>query len=468
VRVYRKKPGPATDVHLHFLYSEYGLGNQYVDAGDTIIHFNDRDPFQTLRSGYKWQLPPDNSNHNCLAVEISTETDPIIAPGLVNLVPGWNNGTDLMVFNDNNKAQRNMGLFTTTGTGPGSPMPAPGGPAAGTMSMATAVMYAVIHNPTLDITDMQIRPVINPIAKTKPRTTVIGDKGSTTKPNGDIILTRMNPGESRILRISYAVPTAKEGKSFSLTYNQVKKDVVVNAFTILNQYASADKVIRENLRFEGAVLTRINALHKNIDTATVMIGANSTISAQQPTGSNYQDYLKRNISLLKSVAVELIGANHKDPFGLSVAIKTLQDRMKTKDFASIADAHLSLLNTIDAYLTFLQLQKGNAADILQTMRLQSALVRRISQNKDTTVKHLLELSGAFINAFEKRKLTSDDYPSRLKNMISDLKAVAIRFGKADDRLMSSLKTMEEKSEPAELQGEHIRFLLSFRHILEEK
>jgi len=128
-----------------------------------------------------------------------------------------------------------------------------------------------------------------------------------------------------------------------------------------------------------------------------------------------------------------------------------------------------LLNTIDAYLTSLQLAKGNAADVLQTVRLQSAIVHKISlQNKDTSLGHLIELSDAFISGFEKRTLTIDDYPGQLKNMISDLKDLAVRFGKTDDRLMSSLKTMELKTDPAELQGEHIKFLLLLKELIKQK
>jgi hypothetical protein len=124
---------------------------------------------------------------------------------------------------------------------------------------------------------------------------------------------------------------------------------------------------------------------------------------------------------------------------------------------------------MDAYLTSLQLEKGNVADILQTIRLQSAIIHKVkSQDRDSSVAHLLGFSDTFINDFEKRKLTIADYPDQLKIMLNDLKNLAARFGNADARLMNSLKRMEEKSDPVELQGQHIKFLLLLKEILNQK
>ena len=471
-RVHRKKLGSVQDVNLHFLYSEYGIGNNYVDAGSTdgSLHFGIMDMSKTLTSGYRWHLPANNSHHNCLAVEISTPRDPLIQPSLAGRVPGWSNGTDLMVFNDNNKAQRNMGLYTAPVTS-GTPMPPAGTSGTGTMSMAIAVMYVLIHNPTLELIDIHIKPVIDPIAGVKPIVTVMGNKGEQStiaRPNRDIILKKMKPGEARFLKISYGVPKGKEGKSFSLTYNQVKNEVVVNAFTILNQYASMDKVVKENLRYEAGVFGRINALYKEMDTALLIKQINKNISEKNLSSKDYQNYLKENIPLMRSVTRQLVSMEKNHPFGLSSAINVLEQQIKNNNAIKTANAHLSLLNTIDAYLTSLQLEKGNAADILQTVYLQREILKKIeSKNTENSVKHLLDLSNKFISDYEKRKLTIADYPAQVKKMLNDLNDLAIKSGKNDSRLLNSLETMQQKKDPVELQGEHIKFLLLLKDLTQQ-
>jgi hypothetical protein len=66
--------------------------------------------------GDPWHLDPTASTHFCLAVEISTPSAPIVAPSLLGRAPSWPT-TDLIVINDNNKVQRNMGVYPASGTG---------------------------------------------------------------------------------------------------------------------------------------------------------------------------------------------------------------------------------------------------------------------------------------------------------------------------------------------------------------
>jgi len=206
-----------------------------------------------------------------------------------------------------------------------------------------------------------------------------------------------------------------------------------------------------------------------MDTALLIKQINKNISEKNLSPKDYQNYLKENIPLMKSITRQLVSIENKDPFGLPAAINVLEQQIKSNDLVKIGNAHLSLLNTIDAYLTKLQLEKGNVADILQTIRLQSAIIHRInSKDRDTSVGHLLELSDTFTNDFEKRKLTIADYPAQLKNMLADLRSLANKSGKSDDRLVNSLRIMEQTNNPVELQGEHIKFLLVLKELLRLK
>jgi hypothetical protein len=228
-----------------------------------------------------------------------------------------------------------------------------------------------------------------------------------------------------------------------------------------------DKVVKENLRYEAGVLGRINALYKEMDTALLIKKINKNISEKNLSSKDYQNYLKENIPLMRSVTRQLVAMKKNDPFGLSAALRILEQQIKRNDGVKMANAHLSLLNTIDAYLTSLQLQKGNAADILQTIRLQREILQKInSKHPEDSIKHLIDLSNIFIEQFEKRKLSIADYPAQVKNMLNDLREIAVKFGKNDSQLLNYLKNMQQKNDLAELQGEHIKFLLLLKDLLQ--
>ena len=465
VRVFRKSIGPATDVNVHFLFSEFGLGNnfaRYTPAGaeGVTLAFNASDLCKTLTSGYSWELPAHHSTHNCLAVEISTSADPIVQPSLLGHVPGWSNGTDLMIFNDNNKAQRNMGLYEVPASGP---MPAPGAP--GGTSMGTTTIYALVHNATLEIADLHLTPVINPIAIVKPTVSVIGSSTENkVDTKGNVTLRGMKPGESRFLRIKYSLPKNQKGKHFTLTFNQVKNGIVVNAFTVMQQYDPIEKVIQSNLRYEAAVSGRANALH-TIDTAEMIRHNDSIAIGKNLSSTGYVSHLMTNFPLIKSVTRRLVSFKTTDPFGLTEALTAMRQQVNNKNAMKTATAHLALLNAMDAYLTSLELEKGNAADILQTIYLQRDILQKINASQPgDSVAHVIELSKVFIQQFEAGQLTVADYTTKVVAMLGGLRICAANSAQNDSHLLNYLDSMVQTKNLIELQGLHIKFLLLLKKL----
>ena len=247
-------------------------------------------------------------------------------------------------------------------------------------------MYALIHNPALETTDIQLETVIDPFAKVRPSLACIGGKGeySVDKKNG-FVLHNMKPGESRFLKISYPVPPGKTGKSFSLTFNEIKNGVRVNAFTILNKYFSIDETIKENVRFDALIFTRVNALYKAINAVSLVKKIDENDLEKNISSEAYLNYLKENLPVMKSVIRELVSIGKGDPFGLLRAANILDQQLKYKNVIKIANAHLSFLNTIDACLTSRQLEKGNIADILQTMYLQRDMLQKINSKHNENI-----------------------------------------------------------------------------------
>ncbi len=188
-------------VTAHFLVSEFGTGSNYQHAGpaaDPTISFAATDLEQTMTSGFQWQLPVTTSSHTCLAVEISTPNDPSMAPSLLGRAPGWPT-TDLMVINDNNKAQRNMGVYSTGGSGQVS-------------------FYAVIHNAATFPRDMVLELYVLPEIQGRlgeAYIEVIGGERFSLESGGTIRLPEMQPGENRWIGLTYESPGRRRRRTAS-------------------------------------------------------------------------------------------------------------------------------------------------------------------------------------------------------------------------------------------------------------
>jgi hypothetical protein len=114
------------------------------------------------------------------------------------------------------------------------------------------------------------------------------------------------------------------------------------------------------------------------------------------------------------------------------------------------------------------LEKGNIADILQTMYLQRDMLQKVNCKDNENIRDLLNQSNSFIEQFEKREISISDYPARVKSMLTDLRTCAAKLGNNDARLSEYLNTMKQTNDPVELQGEHIKFLLLLKEILNQK
>src|SRR4029453_12611178 len=196
-RVFRNAPAASgtTDVTAHFMYADFGLGTVYGDAAATPAPPL---PFAAATTeahladglGYEWQLPATHSTHVCLAVEIDAPGDPFVEPPLSGRAPGWPD-TDLSVLNDNNKAQRNI-IF-----GDGS---------SGSGDMA---FFALARHASRERRDMTILMRAAPRVWRSLRTARVGvceGQAMPFRPGGVIKLSDMAPGETRLLRISFAIP----------------------------------------------------------------------------------------------------------------------------------------------------------------------------------------------------------------------------------------------------------------------
>jgi hypothetical protein len=298
---------------------------------------------------------------------------------------------------------------------------------------------------------------------------VAGDDNSNYSiSDSSIVLFNMKPGESRFVKISNPFVKGKKGQQVVADFDQVRNDVIINGFTVVQGYVSLEKAAAENILYNASVFGRIHAIYPSMDTA-VMVKDNDLAAVKTKIDSKaYADHLKRNLPLIKSIVARLAEFEKNDPFELKAAINLLHKQLEKSDIPGTANAHLSLLNGIDAHLTFLQLKKGNIADILQTIYLQREIFSKLNADQvNETVKNLIVTSEEFISLFEKRELKTKDYPQKVKEMIPGLETFAENMDSPNrDRLIDSIKLMKENLNDATgLQGAHIKFLLMLRDVV---
>lgn len=448
-RVHRKAAGAAQNVSLHYLYSEFGTGSNYVNANttaDPTVSFGPADLEVTPVTGYEWDLPVTTSTHTCMAVEIATPSDPIVTPSLLGHAPGWSNGTDLMVLNDNNKAQRNMEVYR---------LPMGGG---GFSS------YVAIHNPGVFEKNMKInwRKDLVPKIRVRPSVAVINDREQSRVSGDEITLLHMKPGETRYLKIGYPTSGIREGQTLPFLFAETNNGPVINGFTIAAEITTIEKVVSQNVSYEAAVFRRISKLYSNSDAETVRSADLVFFGKTRPGGDEYLAAFAKNLPSIKSVINDLVKQEPNDPFGLMAALTESEKRLKNKKVNDLAYAHLSLLNAMDAFLTSQQLQRGNVADFLQTVYVQKNVAETLGTKRIAGSERLSATTQRFIDLVENRKQSISGYSDLVKAALPELRKIVEKLPN-NVALKKGLDGMEQNlSNTQGLQREHLNFLLLLR------
>lgn len=427
-RVHRSASGTAATVTLRFLFSPLGTGSNYQLAGagaDPTLSFGPAELVKTLPAGRAWQLNAPTTTHVCLAVEISTPADPIVAPSLLGRAPGWPT-TDLAVLYDNNKAQRNL-------------QPASGG------SAGTVTVYALIHNAALHRRDMVLRLAGEP-GRLRPRIRVIGGEGKVAR--GEVVLPGMTPGENRWL--SFSVPQNQRRGGLLLVEELVDR-AVVNGFAISSRALADEDFARETAGYHGSVCWRLAAAFDISD-----------MREHAEKAFEMGDALKAYVELLADVSqrfpewIERLvnGWEGGDPFGLRGQARKLA-RMDHETPEAIA-AHASLLHGLDSFATMRLTAGGDLADVLQSVEWTTRLLseERLAGNDNAEVIRACEYFAASYGA---RAGHPEDYVNLMREIRDRLAQIADAVG-LDAALVEALDNA--LGDPTRLQGAHRQLLLS--------
>lgn len=446
-RVSREATGSAADVTVSYLYSDGGVGVNYVSAGpSTSIHFDagDAQKSPAAGAGYQWELPSGASNHVCLAAEIATAADPLLAPSLLGHAPGWPT-TDLLVVADNNKAQRNLHVFGY------------GGMAGG--QAAQGAMYALVHNAATRVRDVQLgiaaeREALLQLRDARLR--VLGPEGGAPRPvkPGDVLtLPRMLPGENRWVELAFtAAPDARSVAAVEIA--ELVGGLRVNGYTFAPTPQRLEQALHETLVQHAAVFTRLDAAFGLAGARREAALALRLAHGKELRPAAYTAFVKsRGKALRALVATFLRRGGGAAPLDVLGSVKALG---AAAGDAAVAQAlHLTLLNQLDVLQTMRQKAEGDVADVPQNVRWQREL---FAARSGAYAREVVERSTRFLDDFERRKVGVEGFAPLLVALRAALKEAAAQdsTGEAGRRL----DALDTNAAPAALQKSHRALLLA--------
>lgn len=438
-RIRRRGTGAPVAVTTHFLVARFGTGSNYEAAGtgaDIVVNLAPGDDVMTMTAGYRWQLPATSSSHLCLAVEVSTSQDPIVPPSLLGRAPGWPT-TDLLVINDNNKAQRNMGVGPTGPTG-------------------SLTWYALVHNAATfrrDVVLEWFRAGRAPFAED--RVQIVGQRAQALKDSGRLVVRDLRPGESRFVKVTLA-GTKRRQQEALVFFNEVVGNTIVNGFGVSAQTRSTDDVTQYVIRRAHSVYTRAAAFGAR-EAAKLAGQARSSLKKKVPERA-YVEFVRTCRELDPRIAKE-IGARLEgggDPFGLAAAQKGVLAALRAGDVPAIQAQHGAFLEGLDALLTIVDIREGDLTDIPQNLRWQAELFRSKRLSTVRSGKQVISRSERFVEAFSARKVGAGDYPMLVAELLPALRNAAKTL--QNDPLLQRADAMGEEVDPKALQRRHWEYL----------
>ncbi len=430
-RVRRSVSGAPASVTAHFLVSKFGTGSNYVDAtvADPDVSFPDPDPVIAadgtsgpwLSVPYHWHLNAIAGNHLCLAVEISAPGSPYIPPSLVGETPGWPT-TDLRIINDNHKAQRNMQLSTTP---------------AGSGGSVTA--YAIIHNAALFTRDIPLQIGVSGVSKRYVRGATLREIGpasrkETAGPGGTLLVGGVQPGENRWVAVTVETSGLPPGASAFVTADDLAGSVVVNGFGVGMRAVPLESAIEDSIALYRGVATRLAA---GFDGKAC---APDTELKLHLAPAAYVEFVQhRLVPHLQQDLQQIGGLRGSNAFDLDALLAGAAAPVSAME---LVDRVISLLNAVDSYLTMLQLDRGDPADIMQMVRWQKQLFRQQPNLAQLPcAPKVVDASTDFLHGRETGHLTNHAYPHLLQEVAGCLGQAAGAHG---DLKASDLATLERE------------------------
>jgi hypothetical protein len=441
-RISRNSARTKETVKAHFLFAEFGTGSPYVDcappAADPSVTFNVGETSKIISQ--KWHLHPSTSNHLCIAVQIYSDGDQYLAPGLTGYTPGWPT-TDLMIINDNNKAQRNMTVFHGL--------------------EAKGMHFAMIYNGATFIRDFKLS--VNASQETvksfsNARIAVHGsDQAITLSEKATIEIPKMLPGERRWISFSYDSFSVREGGHLEVLFNETSGENILNGFGFQFKSASQKDILTSTINQQQSAFTRMHSV--GVKSAKRGIALCNEL-VEKASLKNYIKALPELNSILAQSINELSESFNglKDVFGVEENIGRLQEIGAREHSVDILTHHNILLNQLDAWITNALKSRGDEGSILFTVRLQKDVYTQKVFLTSCRYSQLIEKTSEFIDGHSSLKMANKNYQGFIREMMPFFKITVEQM--CNRILETSFQQLVESLEGpvAGIQKTHLRFL----------
>ncbi|HEV2815144.1 MAG TPA: hypothetical protein VGW10_17955 [Solirubrobacteraceae bacterium] len=450
--------GPGQTVTAHFLVSKLGTGSNYVDAAsvDPDVSFPDPDPTLVFAAGnagpattaaFRWHLNAVSSGHLCMAVEISSPRDPFAGLSLRGRAPGWP-VQDLEILDDNNKAQRNMGLSTT--------------PARG-MERALVTRVGLVHNAATFRRDIvlqfSIEDLLRPKIKPRPsvRLGVLGEKEAVKRTGGRLVLDGMDPGENRWVAVSFVPPAGRAGQTFVVRFFEMAGQAAINGFSLGVRLGGPRDVLGYALERYRSVFTRLDALQPSDATTREL---EIVLDAGRRPGA-WAAGLGERWDAISGALFDVAG--RADAAAIGPALERAERALvKQTDPTALVELG-SVLERVDARLTMLELARGDVADIRQTFAWQADLFAAgTALSRLKPAERLEATAREFVDGYSARKLHDRDYLDHVRRaapLLAKLSGKAVGDAQRFKTAVAELDAAAVGDDLSALQGAHRGVLL---------
>jgi len=339
-RVSRNAAGAAATVAVEFLVAEFGTGSAYASVATTTASFAATD--LSVIATAPWTLLPTSSTHLCLGVQVATADDPFVAPGLNGNTPGWPT-TDLMVINDNNKAQRNMSVhYGLSGFG--------------------SAHYAVIRNASTKVRDFVLQLRADPKALRaigKPTLEVQGGGQSVPfVPETRVSLLAMKPGESRW--VAFRMDSFKAAANAQLPVDLLEEvdGKIVNGCRIAVVATTTARALRELLLLDAATMQRLVAVFAIASASDVLKAARTLLKTRVQTSAGYLRFAADTRAAMTDAVARFVVVKSIDRgLGIAAAFAAFDAAVQARDVGNAFATHTTLLNRLDVATTLFQKAK---------------------------------------------------------------------------------------------------------------
>jgi hypothetical protein len=272
----------------------------------------------------------------------------------------------------------------------------------------------------------------------------------------------MKPGQNQWIGITFPASVKLGDEIAEINFTEVVNNISVNGFTIAVKSGTDKEALLENYRLHAEVFFRIGNLFGINDGLEESKRTIAELIKAEANPSDYLAFIEKHKDIISRLTELVLGKNNgEDPFQVKKALAELISSFSTRNALKIMLTHSAYNHKMDAFLTFLDKENGDVADILQNIYWQLELYKNVKllSNIDGT-KALIEGCEKFYSSFNANKATLKDYNELIRSQMGVYKKTADLLMRNRIDLEKELSTMNNSiSNTQLLQKAHYNFLM---------